>query len=333
MAAGPNGISRNLQVLIIGAGPVGLLIALRLAKAGISVKVVERNGELEDSPRAVAYFAGALISLQRAGVLRKVIDAGYGAHGFAWRKPLVDDGQGGMRLGDILATQSFPIGEHNGIPTGLIHLTQAELNKLLYKETISAGVDVSFNSELVGITNHDDHVTATIKDGLTGKESSLDASFLVGADGGRSAVRRILGISMQGHTFPERLVSINYNYDQPIGEPKYPASCVVREKYFGIITPLEKPVEGKATLCRATIAVAPEDERSDEELISEAGLISLLDRLVPGPRPLKFQSVTGAMYKAHQLCASTFARGRCVLAGDSAHITNVSSCTHVQETN
>ena len=311
-------------VLIVGAGPVGLLIALRLAKAGIPVKVVEKNGHLEESPRAVAYFAGALISLQRAGVLRKVLDAGYGAYGFAWRKPLVDDQQGGKKLGDILATQKFPVEEHNGIPTALIHLPQAQLNKLLYKATSSMGVDVSFNNELVGITNHDTHVTARIKDTRSGQEKDLEASFLVGADGGRSAVRRILGIAMQGHTWPERLVSINYHYDQPIGDPDYPASCVVREKYFGILTPLEKPVAGKPTLCRTTIAVAPDDERTDEELVSEAGLVSLLDRIVPGPRPLKLHSVTGAMYKAHQLCASTFHRGRCILAGDAAHITNVS---------
>lgn len=327
-----NGAVSGFEVLIIGAGPVGLLIALRLAKAGIPVKVVEKNERLEESPRAVAYFAGALISLQRAGVLHKVLDIGFGAHGFAWRKPLVDDGEGGKGLGDIIAKQRFPLEEHNGIPAALIHLPQAQLNKLLYKETSSLGVDVSFNTELVGVTNHDNHVTATVKNTISGEETNLEASFLVGADGGKSAVRRILGISMQGHTWPERLVSINYHYDQPIGDPMFPASCVVREKYFGILTPLERPIEGKPTLCRTTVAVAPEDERTDEELISETGLISLLERIVPGPRPLKLQSVTGAMYRAHQLCASTFHRSRCILAGDAAHITNVSCSKHSQLT-
>jgi 2-polyprenyl-6-methoxyphenol hydroxylase-like FAD-dependent oxidoreductase len=68
---------------------------------------------------------------------------------------------------------------------------------------VDMGVDVSFNTELVGITNHESqhHVTAIIKDTLSGEEVHLKPSFLVGAEGGRSALRRILGVSMPGHTW------------------------------------------------------------------------------------------------------------------------------------
>ncbi|SPB49193.1 unnamed protein product [Aspergillus niger] len=89
-----------------------------------------------------------------------------------------------------------------------------------------------------------------------------------------------------------------------------------------VITPLEKPQEGEKTLFRCAVALDPKDTRSDEELLSEDSLSSLLGEMMPGPRPLPARVVRSSPYRIHQLCASTFHRGRCILAGDAAHLNN-----------
>ena len=82
------------KVLIVGAGPVGLLTALLLARAGIHVSMIEKEAQLGDSPRALGYYGGCLIALQRAGVIEKIKNAGFITRGTCWRRQISDDGAG-----------------------------------------------------------------------------------------------------------------------------------------------------------------------------------------------------------------------------------------------
>lgn len=79
----------GVRIIIVGAGPVGLLIALRLARAGIKTSVFEKDAALSSAPRAAGYYGGSLISLARAGVLEKMQATGCPAVGLSWRKSLV----------------------------------------------------------------------------------------------------------------------------------------------------------------------------------------------------------------------------------------------------
>lgn len=87
------------KVLVIGAGPVGLSTALRLAQAGIVVDVIEKEPSLGEEPRAVAYYASALIALHKMGVIPDIKKAGFVSEGFYWCKPICEDGQGGYKMG------------------------------------------------------------------------------------------------------------------------------------------------------------------------------------------------------------------------------------------
>lgn len=102
-----------------GAGPVGLLIALRLGQAGITVDVFEKEEKLTDYPRAAGYFAAALLALKKSNVLESVRQQGFTTHGLYWRKPIADDGSSGKRLGDIITCLAFP--EAEGIDNGVIY--------------------------------------------------------------------------------------------------------------------------------------------------------------------------------------------------------------------
>lgn len=95
--------------------------------------------------------------------------------------------------------------------------------------------------------------------------------------------------------------------------------------HWGIVTPL-KPIEyGKQTLYRCVFALDPDDDTSVDKMSSPAYVLSLLDKVLPGPRPVNADVIKSALYRVHQLCASTIRRGRCLLAGDAAHLNNVTN--------
>lgn len=317
--------SFSATVIVVGAGPVGLLTALYLAQAGIRVEILEKAGALSISPRAVGYYGGALLALKRAGILEKMHRAGFTSQGLGWRKPITDDGRGGKRMGDTIARLRLPKDDStlDGLQT-TIYLRQSELTKLLLQEVLETGLArVHYDAEVTGIEDNGDSVIATARKS-DGTEYRFHGLFLVGADGGKSTTRKILGIPFKGHSWPERIVAMDILFEDIAIDYEFPTSLVVDPVHFGLITPLENPIEGKMTLYRCSVAVSPNDPRSDDELTSDSSVASLLHIMLPGPRPLSYKSVGSSAYRVHQLCATTFRRGRCILAGDAAHLNNVS---------
>ena len=149
------------------------------------------------------------------------------------------------------------------------------------------------------------------------------ASFLVGTDGGKSKTRKLLGIPFIGHSWPERLLANDILLNNDGHEHDFPASFTVDPVHFGVIVPLKPPQAGEKTLYRCAIAIDPADRRPDDELVTESSTNSLLDKMLPGSRPLDIEVVRASVYRIHQLCAATFRRDRCILAGDAAHLNNV----------
>lgn len=119
---------------------MGLLIALRLAQAGIRVQVLEKNSDLNDAPRASGYFGGALLALKKAGIMDKALALGFAGRGIAWRKSLADDGLGNKRMGDTLAHLSFP---RDSTPLdgtdAILYLRQSVLSELIFDEALRSG--------------------------------------------------------------------------------------------------------------------------------------------------------------------------------------------------
>ncbi|PYI00059.1 FAD binding domain protein [Aspergillus ellipticus CBS 707.79] len=300
------------KVLIIGAGPVGLMTALLLAQSSIRVTILEKQETLNQQTRAKLGFTG---------------------NGICWRKPLASDpdpkaqGEEAMKMGEIIACLPFADNEkvRDEHGNGVLYLPEPKLAELLYKAAVGTGlVEVIFGREACGIRQDDDVVTiaAAFRE-KEGKLETFRGEFLVGADGGKSATRKLLGIPFKGHSWPEHIVAIDVLLEDKYLDAKFPTSLVVHPVNFGLVTPLEPVREGEKTLYRCSIAVDPRDTRSDEELVSEEYLKRLLEMFAPGPRPLDAKVVNSSAYRTHQLCAATMRRGRCVLAGDAAHLNNV----------
>ncbi|QDQ13336.1 FAD-dependent oxidoreductase [Streptomyces spectabilis] len=175
------------DVLIVGAGPTGLALAVDLARRGVSALVVERAERLFPGSRGKGIQPRTLEVLDDLGVIGAVLEAGAPAPvGMVWA-----DGvrQGEHRMFDEpQATEAAP-------HAGPWLLPQWRTQEILYARLTELGGAVAFGTEVTGLDQDAAGVTARLADG-----SAVRAAYAVAADGGRSAVRRALGVGMTGET-------------------------------------------------------------------------------------------------------------------------------------
>lgn len=191
------------SVIVVGAGPVGLLTSLRLAKVGISTTVLETLPAIEESPRAMAYQPVAVEELDRAGILEDVRAVGGSGSCICWRKTV--NGEVIAKL-ELVVTPEHPyenlvIGQHELAAVILDHLARVPNATVIWNHKVIA-IDQYADEEVVRVTTEDQD----------GQHETYSASYVVGADGGRSTIRKLCDISFEGFQYPEQLVSTNVYY-------------------------------------------------------------------------------------------------------------------------
>jgi 2-polyprenyl-6-methoxyphenol hydroxylase-like FAD-dependent oxidoreductase len=316
--------AEKLPVLIVGAGPVGCFIGYQLGKAGIPVQIFEKQADLPYTPRAVGYYGATQNVFQEAGLYDLVRAEGFVTDGLCWRQPPVPNDQGGKSLGKMFAKQPLcaPGDQVKACPSGLLNLRQSELTKLILREALKLGnVSVHYNCEVTSIEQGSDRVKITTSNA---EIPHATGSYLVGSDGGKSNVRKIIGTPCLGHTWPERLISTDVCLLNDV-DPVYHTVYIMDLKNYTIMTPLAPPVVGERTLWRCTIAVPPEDGRTDEELLQEDVIQGFYEEVIAGPRPLNAKISAKTVYRIHQRLVTTMRKGRVALAGDAAHLNNAST--------
>lgn len=295
--------SSNMEVIVVGAGPVGLLTTLRLAQAGIKTTCLEALQAVDDSPRAMAYHPVATKELDRAGVLYDVRKRGSSGRGVCWRQ---------TRTGEVIAglersvTKDFPyenlvIGQHELAAIILEHLARYPCAEVLFGRKVTA-IDQSSGQD----------VKATVTNAETDEETSLSATYLVAADGGRSTIRRLLGISFDGFTYPEQLVSTNVYF--PFDDYGWMDGnfCLDPEHWVLIARINDKGLW--------RVSYGELDGLGHEELRER--LPWKFSELFPGPKPPQYKLEQFSPYRLNQRCAEMFRDGRVMLAGDAAHLCN-----------
>lgn len=313
-------------VVIVGAGPVGMFLAFKLGKAGIKTTVIEKEPNTSDEPRAVGYYGASSVALLEAGLYQKIEEEGFVIRGLSWRKRPVDNGKGGKSLGDIIAVQPLADPDEEMVPpAGLLCLQQRLLTKLFLREALATGnVTVVFDRQLVKIEDDGESVSAVAKDVHNDELHRYTASFLVGTDGGRSTTRKLLNIPFVGHTWPERLLATDVERINGDEIPIYSCHYVLDPVNYTVVVPLTKPEPHKSSLWRYTMALHPDEQRPDEEILKDEHIGSLYEKVMAGPRPLTYEIKRRSTYRIHQRLAVTLRRGKSLLAGDAAHVCNVS---------
>ena len=211
----------DTDVLIVGAGPVGLVTALMIAKQGIRVTVLEASHEVIQSPRAMAYGVAAVEVLESAGIAQECRDTGLGDADYI-RWITVD--------GKVIAKIPRPQARYDPVICGQ-HLVAAIILKHLEPYPHAK---VIFNHKLVNLKDHGDSVTA-VCDTPDGQKE-FTGKYLVGADGARSTVRKLIGCTFEGFTYDKMVVATNVHY--PFQEHGFSfAQFIVHPEHFALVTP------------------------------------------------------------------------------------------------
>ncbi|QGY79252.1 FAD-dependent oxidoreductase [Sphingorhabdus lacus] len=285
------------DVLIVGAGPVGLFTALALAQEGVRVTVIEGEPSISDAPRAIAYFPVVMAALKKLGVLEDLDREGYHFQTVFQKAPALD----------FSATLSFKVLE--GITYDYqIQAGQDVAARIACEHAVRHGVQVLFGHRVVSMEQHSDNVI-TIVDTPEGPRT-LQSKWLIGCDGARSTVRKSLDIPYEGFTWPNRFVATNVYCDfTSLGFAD--GGFVCDPVYMAVIS-----IINPQGLYRLTY-------QEDSALPAETFMERLPERYAFHiPEGVKHEIVAARPYTIHQRCASRLRDGRILLAGDAAHCTN-----------
>lgn len=302
----------GIDVLIAGAGPVGLALAIELGHRGIRCLVVERNDRVGYSPRAKTTNVRTREHLRRWGIadaLRRAspISPDYPSDVvFATRMNGPELARFGNALNGTRSPNNLYSEEAQWVP-------QYVLEEVLRAHAVSLpGVTLSFSTELSSFAQDDGGVTAKIRDVVSGQTRTIEAAYLVGADGARSGVREGIGAAMVGEG------AFSRNYSIIFRAPDL-ASChehgraimywMVNEDVPSLLGPMD---EQGLWFFMATKLAGDVDPAS----VDPADLI----RRGTGLTDLEIEVVGTDAWVAHRLVADSYGKGRVFLAGDACHL-------------
>jgi 3-(3-hydroxy-phenyl)propionate hydroxylase len=296
----------NRRVLIAGGGPVGLLCAWRLGRQGIPVRLFDDNDGLQADPRAATTHPATLDLLAEDGLDQDMARVGLVAPIFQfWDRP----------SDRLVAEFDHAILSQETRHPFVVQCEQFKTASLLLQRVHSlSNVEVLFNHEVIDVRQTSDSVSIDVR-GPASIQSHTGA-YLIGADGGRSTVRKRSEIAFDGFTWPERFIVLTtpfdfeaergYSYRSYFAEPGAWCNC------------FKVSADGPPGLWRTVFPTEPSED--DAAIMSDHGVQDRIQRFFPEPR--SYDIVHRNLYVTHQRVAATFRKGRVLLAGDAAHVNN-----------
>ena len=294
----PNASPPQTEVLIVGAGPTGLVLAIWLTRLGTRVRIIDRNAEPSTTSRAVAVQARVLEMYAQLQLAAPTIEHGVKAEALnlwvsgkcATRLPIAPIGRGMTPFPFVLI---FPQDAHE---------------RMLIDHLAALGVQVERSTTLAALIQRDGGVEATLSH-ADGRRERCNAAYVAGCDGARSAVRQALGIEFPGETYSQYFYVADVQATGPTTNGEVHVS--IDEADFLIVFPMKGA--GRVRL----IGVAR------DEGVNKQGDVGFDDvsHIVLEQLGVRVQRVNWfSTYHVHHRVAPRFRDRRAFLLGDAAHI-------------
>lgn len=288
------------QVIIVGAGPTGLSMAVQLLRYNIDFIIIEKNEKTTPLSKAVVVQARTLEIFQEIGLAEKAIKQGQITTGLnlfykGKQKAKVNI----VGLGEGLSPYPFALS-----------LEQSKTEQLLIDHLAENNKAILWNSHFTRFEQHNNVVTVYFND-AQGHEQQIEAQYLVGCDGASSPIRHQMGLSFEGDTVPKMFY---------VADVKLKSATISRNELFMFM--IEKgfilffPMEGEGHY--RVIGILPETKDVDANYKFADIVDDIKKQLVIDA---DFQEVYWfSSYKVHSRKASSFENKNCFIAGDAAHI-------------
>src|SRR6185295_15869469 len=290
------------NVIVVGAGPVGTVAALACAHHGHTVTLLEAQTRIDDSPRASTTQPPTLDMLAELGLIDEYLSVGLVSRTFQfWDRPsrqLIAEFDFDRLKGETTFPYVVQTEQHK-----LANMAIARLRRM-------ENAEVRLGERVTGIAQNAD----AVKVGTP--HSTIEADYVIAADGGRSTVRKALEIEFEGYTWPERflVVTTRFDFQAALG-------CCLRtymadpEEWTNLFKVAGDDLKGR---WRA-VFITREDEK-DEEALSDASVRARLWRIYVPQAERDYLHLN--LYAVHQRVARNFRKGRVFLCGDAAHVNN-----------
>jgi len=291
------------NVIVVGAGPVGTVAALACARLGHSVTLLEAEDAIDDSPRASTTQPPTLEILAELGLIEEYLRVGLIARTFQfWDRSKLE----------LIAEFDF---ERLKGETAYPFVVQTEQHKLagmaIARLRALPNAEVRMGTRVAGVTQKSESVEVLCENGL-----QFSADYVIGADGGRSTVRKSLDIEFEGYTWPERFLVITTKFDFHAA-----LGCCLRnymadpQEWTNLFKVAGDDLKGRWRAVYNT-----REDETDEEALSDAAVRARLSRVRVPEGSRDYLHVN--LYAVHQRVAKSFRKGRVFLCGDAAHVNN-----------
>ena len=291
-------------IVIVGAGPVGLTTALRLSQLGIRSIILEKNKSIQNELRASTFHPPTIEMLDELGIAEELISRGLKTK--QWQFRVHETGEKAVfDLGHISKDTKYPF---------RLQAEQKELCRIATKKAeTDKNIDLRMGHQLNGLVQNDAFVV--ISASTEGRpDYTIEAPFVVAADGGSSKIRDIMGLQFSGLTYPETtiLVATQFPFHEHI-EGLSNVNYVWSD--WGTFSLLRLPGIWRCSLY-------PDTNETVDEATQPNSIKEKLTRIVPKQTDHKILEVRP--YKIHQRILDRYDHGRVVFVGDAAHLNSPS---------
>lgn len=293
---------KNEQVVVVGAGPVGLVATAFLLDAGIPVTLIEATADLAQDLRASTFHPPTLDFLARIGITKTLVDQGLVCHEWQFR----DRTEGVVATFDLshLAGETdYPFRlqcEQWKLTKALREFVENHPDGKLLTETRATEIGQDENGIWVRATHADE------------SEVEVNGRFLIGTDGAHSIIRRAIGANFDGITIPEIFLSLSTHFKYHEAMPDLANIAYVSDPSEWLVL-LRTP-----SLWRVLLPTNPDD--SEDFIMDPENVEARLQAVLSTDRP--YEVVHKTAYRVHERVVDKYLDGRIFLAGDAAHLNN-----------